>query len=87
MRVTFYGYVSATDPGTGQPDRPLLLNVTAPRAKFETFVLSALDPIACLKGELTALVSLHPYDHEPVRPWSASTRCSRTSSSWPARTS
>ncbi len=66
--VTFYGYVSATDPGTGQPARPLLLNVTAPRAKFETFVLAALDPIACLKGELTALVSPHPYDLEPVRP-------------------
>jgi restriction system protein len=66
--VTFYGYVSATDPGTGQPARPLLLNVTAPRAKFDTFVLSALDPIVCLKDELTALVSPHPYDLEPVRP-------------------
>ncbi len=66
--VSFYGYVSAPDPGTGQPARPLLLNATAPRAKFETFVLAALDPIACLKGELTALVSPHPYDLEPVRP-------------------
>lgn len=66
--VTFYGYVSAINPGTGQPARPLLLNVTAPRAKFETFVLAALDPIACLKDELTALVSPHPYDLEPVRP-------------------
>jgi restriction system protein len=66
--VTFYGYVSAIDPGTGQPARPLLLNVTAPRAKFDTFVLAALDPIACLKGELTALVSPNPYDLEPVRP-------------------
>lgn len=66
--VTFYGYVSATDPGTGQPARPLLLNVTAPRAKFDTFVLPALDPIVCLKDELTALVSPHPYDLEPVRP-------------------
>ena len=65
--VTFYGYVSATDPGTGQPARPLLLNVTASRAKFDTFVLSALDPIVCLKDELTALVSPHPYDLEPVR--------------------
>jgi restriction system protein len=66
--VTFYGYVSAPDPGTGQPARPLLLNVTAPRDKFETFMLAALDPIACLKGELIALVSPHPYDLEPVRP-------------------
>jgi restriction system protein len=66
--VTFYGYVSSTDPGTGRPARPLLLNVTAQRAKFETFVLTALDPVECLKGELTALVSPHPYDLEPVRP-------------------
>lgn len=66
--VTFYGWVSSTDPGTGRPSQPLLLNVTAPREKFETFVLAALDPVACLKGELTALVSPHPYDLEPVRP-------------------
>lgn len=66
--VTFYGYVSAIDPGTGQPARPLLLNVTAPRAKFDTFVLAALDPIVCVKDELTALVSPNPYDLEPVRP-------------------
>jgi restriction system protein len=66
--VTFYGYVSASDPGTGQPARPLLLNVTASRAKFETFVLAALDPITCLVGELTALVSPNPYDLVPVRP-------------------
>jgi restriction system protein len=66
--VTFYGYVSAIDPRTRQRARPLLLTVTAPRAKFETFVLAALDPIACLKAELAALVSPHPYDLEPVRP-------------------
>jgi restriction system protein len=66
--VTFYGYVSSTNPGTGQPSRPLLLNVTAQRTKFETFVLAALDPVACLKGELIALVSPHPYDLEPVTP-------------------
>jgi restriction system protein len=66
--VTFYGYVSSIDPGTGQPARPLLLNVTAPRARFETFVLAALDPIVCLIDKLTALVSPNPYDLEPVRP-------------------
>lgn len=67
--VTFYGYVSSIDPGTAsQPARPLLLNVTAPRARFETFVLAALDPIVCLIDKLTALVSPNPYDLEPVRP-------------------
>jgi restriction system protein len=66
--VTFYGYVSTPDPGTGQPARPLLLNVTTSRAKFETFVLASLDPVTCLTGELTALVSPNPYDLVPVQP-------------------
>lgn len=66
--VTFYGYVASIDPGTGQPARPLLLNVTAPRAKFETFVLVTLDPVTCVTDQLTALISPNPYDLVPVRP-------------------
>ena len=65
--VTFYGYVSATDRATGQPIRPLLLQVSAKRELFSTFMLSELDPAACLK-RLNALVSPHPYDLEPVQP-------------------
>ena len=65
--VTFYGYVSATDLATGQPIRPLLLQVSAKRELFSTFMLSELDPVACLK-RLNALVSPHPYDLEPVQP-------------------
>jgi restriction system protein len=65
--VTFYGKVSAKDPATGQPIRPLLLQVSARRELFSTFVLSELDPVACLK-RLNALVSPHPYDLEPVQP-------------------
>jgi restriction system protein len=65
--VTFYGYVSATDLATGQPIRPLLLQVSAKRELFSTFLLSELDPVACLK-RLNALVSPHPYDLEPVQP-------------------
>jgi len=65
--VTFYGKVSAKDPATGQPIRPLLLQVSAKREAFSTFVLSDLDPVACLK-RLNALVSPHPYDLEPVQP-------------------
>ena len=38
--VTFYGYVSATDLATGQPIRPLLLQVSAKREPFSTFLLS-----------------------------------------------
>jgi restriction system protein len=65
--VTFYGKVSATDLATGQPIRPLLLQVSAKREIFSTYVLSELDPVACLK-RLNALVSPHPYDLEPVQP-------------------
>jgi restriction system protein len=65
--VTFYGYVSTKDPASGQPIRPLLLQVSAQREVFSTFVLSELDPAACLK-RLNALFSPHPYDLEPVQP-------------------
>ena len=65
--VTFYGNVLTTDPATGQPIRPLLLQVSAQRETFSTFALSDLDPVACLK-RLNALVSPHPYDLEPVQP-------------------
>lgn len=65
--VTFYGYVSTKDPATGQPMRPLLLQASAAREVFSTYVLSELDPVACLH-RLNALVSPHPYDLEPVQP-------------------
>ena len=65
--VTFYGKVSTTDPATGQPAQPLLLQVSAQREAFGTYVLSDLDPVACL-GRLSALFSPHPYDLEPVKP-------------------
>jgi restriction system protein len=65
--VTFYGYVSTTDPATGQPIRPLLLQVSATREVFSSYILSELDPVASLK-RLNALVSPHPYDLEPVKP-------------------
>jgi restriction system protein len=65
--VTFYGYVSTKDPASGQPIRPLLLQVSAKRELFSTFLLLDLDPVACLK-RLNALVSPHPYDFEPVKP-------------------
>jgi restriction system protein len=65
--VTFYGKVSATDPAPGQPAQPLLLQVSADRRVFSTYVLSDLDPVDCLK-RLSAVFSPHPYDLEPVRP-------------------
>ena len=65
--VTFYGNVSTKDPATGQPIRPLLLQVSAKREAFGAFVISDLDPVACLR-RLNALVSPHPYDLEPVQP-------------------
>jgi restriction system protein len=65
--VTFNGHVSTKDRATGQPIRPCLISVSAPREVFSTFVLTDLDPVACLT-RLNALVSHHPYDLEAVRP-------------------
>jgi restriction system protein len=65
--VTFNGHVSTRDPATGQRVRPCLLSVSAQLDLFNTFVLSELDPVACLH-KLNALVSAHPYDLEAVRP-------------------
>jgi restriction system protein len=65
--VTFNGHVSTKDRATGQPVRPCLISVSAPQELFVTFVLADLDPVACLH-KLNALVSLHPYDLEAVRP-------------------
>jgi restriction system protein len=68
--IVFNGYVSAKDRTTGKPVRPLLLSVHAPREEFAEIVLDEpeLDPKACLRGYLNALISPHPYDLEAVPP-------------------
>ena len=55
---------------TGQPVRPLLLSVHADRDAFSKIVLDEpeLDPTACLRGYLNAVISPHPWDLEPVKP-------------------
>jgi restriction system protein len=65
--VTFYGKVSSIDPASGEPAQPLLLQVTAEREVFGTYVLSALDPVDRLK-QLNASFSPYPYDLEPIKP-------------------
>jgi len=66
----FNGYVSAKDRATGQPVRPLLLSVHADRGAFAKIVLDEpeLDPTACLRGYLNAVISPHPWDLGPVKP-------------------
>jgi restriction system protein len=68
--IVFNGYVSAKDRMTGQPVRPLLISTHATREGFAAIVLDEpeLDPVACLRGYLNAVVSPHPYDLEAVRP-------------------
>jgi len=65
--VTFYGKVCATDPATGQPVAPLLLQVSAEREAFTPYLLSDPDPVTSL-GRLNALLSAHPCDLVPVQP-------------------
>jgi restriction system protein len=68
--IVFNGYVSAKDRATGKPVRPLLISVHATRDVFAEIVLDEpdLDPVACLRGYLNAVISPHPWDLEPVRP-------------------
>jgi restriction system protein len=66
--VTFSGYVRTKDKATGQPIKPYLLSVPAARQVFAELVLADLDPAACVRQKLGALVSPHPYDLEAVRP-------------------
>jgi restriction system protein len=68
--IVFNGYVSAKDRATGKPVRPLVMSVHATRDAFSEIVLDEpeLDPVACLRGYLNAIISPHPYDLEPVRP-------------------
>jgi restriction system protein len=68
--IVFNGYVSAKDRATGKPVRPLVMSVHATRDAFSEIVLDEpeLDPVACLRRYLNAIISEHPYDLEPVRP-------------------
>jgi restriction system protein len=65
--VMISGLVSTRNKATGQPERPCLVSVEASREKFSGLVLDELDAAACLK-HLSALVSQHPWELEPVRP-------------------
>ena len=69
--VIFNGRVSAIDRTTGKPDRPHLLSVSADRAKFIDLVLAEVDPVACVKKRLDALVSDNPFDMEAIEPFIA----------------
>ncbi|WP_207939341.1 restriction endonuclease [Actinomadura darangshiensis] len=66
--ATFGGFAQAKDKATGQPIRPYLISVSATREAFGELVLAELDPVACVKQKLGALVSPHPYDLEAVKP-------------------
>jgi restriction system protein len=68
--IVINAYVSAKDRMTGKPVRPLLISTHASLEKFEEIVPDEpeLDPVACLRGYLNAVISPHPYDLEPVRP-------------------
>jgi restriction system protein len=68
--VVFNGEVHTTDRATGKPIRPCLISLNATRDVFVEILLdnSDLDPVACLRTYLNAVVSPHPWDLEGVRP-------------------
>ena len=69
--ILFNGRVSTIDRTTGKPDRPHLLSVSAERPKFMDLVLAEVDPAACVKKRLNALVSPNPFDMEAIEPFIA----------------
>jgi len=68
--IVFNGEVHTTDRATGKYIRPCLISLTATRNIFDEIVLDEpqLDPVACPRGYLNAIVSPHPWDLEGVRP-------------------
>jgi restriction system protein len=69
--IFFNGRVSTIDRTTGRPDRPHLLSVSAKRPEFMNLVLTEVQPAACLKKRLDALVSDNPFDMEAIEPFIA----------------
>ena len=69
--ILFNGRVSTIDRTTGKPDRPHLLSVSAERPKFMDLVLAEVEPAACVKKRLNALVSNNPFDMEAIEPFIA----------------
>jgi restriction system protein len=66
--ATVNGVLPTVDPATGQPTTRYLVSVTSSRSTFETLVLDALDPVACLR-HLGAKLSPNPLDYESVPPF------------------
>lgn len=68
--IVVNGHVSAVDRSTGQAVRPCLISVSVERGPFTKLILDEpeLDPVACLRQSLNAIVSPHPGELEGVRP-------------------
>jgi restriction system protein len=69
--ILFNGRVSGIDRATGRPAHPHLLSVLAERSAFMDLVLAEVEPTACLKRHLNAMVSPNPFDMEPIEPFVA----------------
>lgn len=68
--IVLNGEVHTTDRATGKSVRPCLISLSSTRDEFEEIVLDEqeLDPVACLRTYLNAIVSLHAWALEGVRP-------------------
>lgn len=68
--IVFNGYVSATDRAPAKPARPLLVSLRVLRESFADIALddTGLDPVACLRDLLGAVLSARPHNLEAVRP-------------------
>ncbi|KDN18496.1 hypothetical protein DV20_30415 [Amycolatopsis rifamycinica] len=66
--VGFNGHVHAINPATGEQEFPCIISLNVERERFPPDAnLEKVDPEACIR-HLSAIVSNHPYDLEPIEP-------------------
>lgn len=66
--VGFNGHVHALNPATGKREFPCIISLNVEREQFPPDInLEKVDPEACVR-HLSAIVSNHPYDLEPIEP-------------------
>jgi restriction system protein len=68
--ITFNGYASGLDSGTGNMVRACVISARCTRQAFEVLNLAQVDPVECLE-HLGGRVSRNPAEYQSVNPYVA----------------
>lgn len=67
--VGFNGHVHAINPATGEQEYPCIISLNVERTNFPPDAnLKNVKPEDCVRRHLSAIVSNHPYELEPIEP-------------------